>query len=159
MVSVVGVSVSIWWATVVGKIKSRFDLNRDLRHTVIRFRPKKIRFDCLRLEIWFDLLFLEIWFGPKWFGPRIAEPLQNGQICHTVYFLNSQYQVAHYCLRWSFAMARTACISCNLSYKTIQQLSGHHHWQTVLPYPAPSGQNISKCPSNIGLSWRLVRCC
>jgi len=64
---------------VVGKIKSRFDLNRDFRHIVIRFKPQKIRFDCLRLEIWFDLLFLEIQFGPKWFGyesrssPGIAE--------------------------------------------------------------------------------------
>jgi len=53
---------------VVGKIKSRFDLNRDFRHIVIRFRPQKIRFDCLRLEIWFDLLFLEIRFGSKWCG-------------------------------------------------------------------------------------------
>ena len=52
----------------VGKIKSRFDLNRNLRHIVIRFKPQKIRFDCLRLEIWFDLLFLQIRFGPKWFG-------------------------------------------------------------------------------------------
>jgi len=52
---------------VVGKIKSRFDLNRDLRHIVIRFRPQKIRFDCLWLDIWFDLLILEIRFGPKWF--------------------------------------------------------------------------------------------
>jgi len=59
---------SIQSLPVVGKIKSRFDLNRDFRHIVIRFRSQKIRFDCLRLEIWFDLLFLEIRFGSKWFG-------------------------------------------------------------------------------------------
>jgi len=52
--------------SVVGKIKSWFDLNHDFRHIVIRFRPKNIRFDRLRLDIWFDLLLLEIQLGPKW---------------------------------------------------------------------------------------------
>jgi len=61
------------YTTVVGKIKSWFDLNHDLTHIGDSIQVQKIWFDPLRLEIWFDLLFLEIRFGPKWFGSRIAE--------------------------------------------------------------------------------------
>ena len=120
-------------STVVSKIKSWFDLNHDLRHIGDSILAQKIWFDPLRLEIWFDLLFLEIRFG--WLTNRgVHRPLQNRQISHAAsmqYFLNLQHQVAHHCLRWSFATARTTCASRNLSDETIQQPSGHHHWQKV----------------------------
>ena len=150
--------------SVVGKIKSQFDLNHDLMHIVIRFRPQKIRFEYLRLEIWFDLLFLEIRFGSKWSGyeSRSSPGTAEWSDMPRSIFSNFTHQVVHHCLHWSFATVRTTCrprpTSWNRSDKTIQQLSGHHHSPKVTLSYLP-GQKISKCPSNIGLGWTLVQCC
>jgi len=57
--------------TVMGKIKSRFDLNRDLRAFVIRFELLEIRFEDLVIR--FDLKFYAIRFDHTAIWQQIAD--------------------------------------------------------------------------------------